>query len=157
MHLRPTLLSVALLMAAMPTFAGTPYTQASSEKARVATAPMAWTTHALGVEGSEAVVAGFINPRGQRTIFWFQYGLTKSYGSMAPEDAFEEEFFGHQSREVEEGLDCLQPKTTYHFRIVARNRSGKTFGGDRTFTTTRLHNSIPFLYEGCPKMDWPNR
>jgi hypothetical protein len=67
------------------------------------------------------------------------------------------EFSGNQTRQAEVGLTCLQPKTTYHFRIVARNGSGKTFGGDQTFTTTRLHGSIPSLYEGCPKKDWPDR
>lgn len=48
-------------------------------------------------------------------------------------------------------------QTTYHFRIVAKNRSGKTFGGDQTFTTTRLHSSIPSLYGDCPKEDWPEK
>jgi hypothetical protein len=131
--------------------------QASSGKDTISPSPTARTIKAYSVEGSEAVIAGFINPRGQRTTFWFQYGPTKSYGSIVPKGPLEEEFFGNRRREVEAGLDCLQPKTTYHFRIIAKNRSGKTWGGDRTFTTTRLHNSVPFLYEGCPKKDWPGR
>jgi hypothetical protein len=149
------LLSVILLAAAVPAVAAAGR-QAGSGEVSMAPPPKAWTTNAYGVEGSEAVIAGFINPRGQRTIFWFQYGPTKSYGKIAPE-ALEDEFFGNQRREVEAGLDCLQPKTTYHFRIVAKNRSGKAFGSDRTFTTTRLHSSIPSLYGECPKKDWPGR
>ncbi len=29
----------------------------------------------------------------------------------------------------------LKPGTTYHYRLVAQNSSGKAFGGDKTFST----------------------
>jgi hypothetical protein len=131
-------------------------TSARSGEASIASPPKVQTANAYGVQGSEAVIAGFVNARGPRTIFWFQYGPTKSYGMIAPETT-EDELYGNERREVEEGLDCLQPKTTYHFRIVARNRYGKAFGRDRTFTTTRLHKRIPIVYAECPKADWPGR
>lgn len=97
--------------------------------------PKARTTEAYGVDGASAVLAGVINPRGQPTVYWFQWGLTKSYGNISPEWS-EEAWYGNEPREVEEALLDLRRNTTYHYRIVARNRSGKTFGGDRTFRTT---------------------
>jgi len=97
--------------------------------------PRVRTTEAIGVHGSEAVVTGVINPRGQVTHYRFQYGRTKSYGMVT--DVSEEVVTGHEERKVADALFYLTPKTTYHFRIIAFNRRGPVHGQDRTFTTTR--------------------
>jgi len=60
---------------------------------------------------------------------WFQYGFTGSYGYETT----------HQSK-YGTGLFCnnianLMPNTTYHYRAVARNSGGTSYGQDQTFTT----------------------
>jgi phosphodiesterase/alkaline phosphatase D-like protein len=97
--------------------------------------PGARTTAAIGIHGDEAVVTGIVDPRGQATRYRFQYGRTESYGQVT--DASEELVVGHGDRKVAAALFRLEPKTTYHFRIVAFNRLGSVFGQDRTFRTTR--------------------
>ncbi|MBI5139005.1 hypothetical protein HZA26_00105 [Candidatus Nomurabacteria bacterium] len=60
---------------------------------------------------------------------WFQYGKTTSYGYET----------SHQSK-YGTGLFCttiynLEPATTYHYRAVAKNSAGTSYGEDKTFTT----------------------
>lgn len=60
---------------------------------------------------------------------WFQYGLSSSYGYET----------SHQSK-YGTGLFCstiynLDPSTTYHYRAVAKNSAGVSYGEDKTFTT----------------------
>jgi hypothetical protein len=83
------------------------------------------------------VLTGVINARDQTTHFKFQYGLTESYGMEADAELNEELVTGRRNNKVAEGLCCLRPRTTYHFRIVAFNRHGVARGHDRTFTTLR--------------------
>jgi hypothetical protein len=65
------------------------------------------------------------------TTFHFQYGTTTSYGlTTAPQTQT-----GDTSRPVSAHIISLTAHTTYHFRIVASNTAGTTFGSDRTFTT----------------------
>src|SRR6202007_1497481 len=43
--------------------------------------PTATTTSASNVSGGNATLEGTINPNGDSTSNWFEYGLTTSYGS----------------------------------------------------------------------------
>jgi hypothetical protein len=97
--------------------------------------PKVRTTAAIGVAGTEAVVRGVIDARDQPTRFKFEYGPTRSYGMTT--EASEEVLTGHVNTAVAEALAGLNPRTIYHYRIVAFNRSGSVRGKDRTFTTTR--------------------
>ena len=65
-------------------------------------------------------------------MVYFQYGLTTSYGSTTPMQT--------QNGNTAAGLSApilagLLANRTYHFRIVAHNNGGTSFGPDRTFTT----------------------
>jgi hypothetical protein len=42
---------------------------------------------------------------------------------------------GNTTQSVAVNISSLAANTTYHFRIVATNSSGTTYGADRTFTT----------------------
>ena len=96
--------------------------------------PLATTSRAYEIRPRSAILLGHVNAHGQRTAVRFQYGRTTSYGHISPRYV-EEVVIGSRNEEVEETILCLRPKTTYHFRIVARNRSGTVFGRDRKFTT----------------------
>jgi hypothetical protein len=97
--------------------------------------PYARTAFAYGIVKTEAVLIGYVNARGSSTTAQFQVGRTKSYGRWFPPGPPEEFYSGHHSSEVEQGVGRLRPGTTYHFRLVATNEGGKTYGKDKTFRT----------------------
>jgi hypothetical protein len=78
---------------------------------------------------------GFVKTHGIATRVQFQFGLTKAYGSIA--DDFEHPYgWNNGPKATAEGLaERLHPETTYHYRLVAWNEFGKSFGQDRTFHT----------------------
>jgi hypothetical protein len=68
-----------------------------------------------------------LNPNGASTTYRFQYGTSTAYGL---------ETFGNSipaggvPRPVEFRINSLAPHLTYHFRVVASNRAGTTYGPD---------------------------
>jgi hypothetical protein len=98
------------------------------------TKPTVTTGGAAQVTQSSATLTGKVNPNGAQTTYFFQYGLTKAYGtSTGPTDAGS----GTNARTAAANLTGLAPFAKYHYRLVAENAKGKTFGGDRTFTTKK--------------------
>ncbi len=63
---------------------------------------------------------------------WFEYGETTSYGYSTEIQNVSE------SGEISVEISGLTPGTTYHFRAVAENSKGRTYGYDRTFETTAV-------------------
>lgn len=96
------------------------------------TAPTVATNTASGVTQTEATLNAAINPNGKSTIAYFQYGTTTSYGSAT---ANQDIGAGSISTLVQRVVSGLQWGGTYHFRAVARNSEGTTYGGDVVFTT----------------------
>ncbi len=93
--------------------------------------PGATTNPATNVASFSATLNGSVNARGSTTTVNFEYGLTTSYGSTT----VMETKTGHTPRAISANITGLLPSHLYHFRIVAHNIHGTTFGGDRTFTT----------------------
>jgi hypothetical protein len=72
-----------------------------------------------------------VDPHGLTTSVHFQYGTTISYGlTTAPQS-----HSGNAYLNVSANISGLLASHVYHFRIVATNSAGTTFGADRTFTT----------------------
>jgi streptogramin lyase len=93
------------------------------------------TTGLTGPPGQSSVeVAGTVDTIGTTTSYVVQYGTTTSYGSSTASRDLPAD--GSPSR-VNVQLAGLQPGTLYHYRLVAANKQGTTFGDDRTFTTAR--------------------
>ncbi len=113
-------------------------------KAPKSKAPHASTGSARHVSGSSAELTGNVNPRGQETSYYFQYGPTTAYGIQTPTAAAGGGTGGVKVNQVVSGL---QVGATYHYRLVAVNAAAETTDGrDRTFTTrtaTHGHGSIP--------------
>ena len=87
--------------------------------------------------------SGSVDPEGQPTTAYFQYGLDKRYsqvGTSGPN-------YTSRTPAVQVGSDVathgvgpvtvtrLVPNTPYHVRLVATNGAGTAFGQDVTFTT----------------------
>ncbi len=95
-------------------------------------APVATTGAASGVGETEATLQGSVNPSGEATTYFFEYGTTESYGASTSEESAGE---GSVAKSVSSAVGALAPGTTYHYRLVAKNPVEKVFGADRTFTT----------------------
>jgi phosphodiesterase/alkaline phosphatase D-like protein len=100
--------------------------------ALAASAPSSTTGGTSAVTATSATLAGTVNPQGQATSYYFEYGVDTSYGAQtATGDAGS----GTNNVSVSALIGSLQPGTTYHYRLVATNASGPTLGADKTFTT----------------------
>jgi subtilisin family serine protease len=96
------------------------------------TAPVVTTGSAYWTYQTQALVAGTLNPRNDAAAYWFEYGPTAAYGGetdVLPLDG------GVKAAPVYGNLPGLSPHTTYHFRLVAENSFGTSYGPDRAFTT----------------------
>ena len=78
------------------------------------------------------IVNGTVNPQGQDTTAWFEYGVTASYGSQSP---IQNMGSGTTIAPVTATLAGLLSYTTYHYRLVSMNADGTSNGSDLTFTT----------------------
>ncbi len=96
--------------------------------------PTGTTEAATGVTETGATLRGTINPNGQPTSDYFNYGTTASYGSKTTELSVGSDSVNHALSAAVAGLAA---GTTYHFQIVANYASGAStvLGGDRTFIT----------------------
>jgi hypothetical protein len=93
--------------------------------------PLVVTGSASSVEQNTATVTGTVDPEGSRTTYEFQLGVDTSYGV----EIFGAAGSGTQPEPVTLTLNNLQPATTYHYRLLATNAGGTTYGADQTFTT----------------------
>ncbi len=100
------------------------------------------TAPATDIMDTSATLNGEIANAGIATFYWFEYGRTESFGSQtAP---FELELLsGGTPSPVSTGISNLTPATTYYFRLVALNMSGRTNGNTLSFTTNALGGNLP--------------
>lgn len=88
----------------------------------------------IGTHG--ATFNGNVNPSGLDTKYYFEYGETSSYGvKKSPVYA------GKGTDPASVSLDMpnsFNPGKLYHYRIVASNTMGVSYGEDKTFTTEKL-------------------
>ncbi|HYB25793.1 MAG TPA: hypothetical protein VEF89_04195 [Solirubrobacteraceae bacterium] len=107
--------------------------------APAASEPVVATGTATAITATSATLNGTVNPEGQATSYFFQYGTTTSYGS---ETATAAAGSGTASVNVSVPIASLAPQTTYHYRLVATNASGTTLGADVSFTTPRRPSPV---------------
>jgi hypothetical protein len=99
------------------------------------TAPLVSTGAASVPTRSSANVTGTVNPETLETSYSYQYGLNAEYGASAPAYPGIEAGSGGSDVSAPFTLSPLTPGTTYHYRLVARNAEGTSYGQDETFTT----------------------
>jgi hypothetical protein len=92
-------------------------------------------TYVQRVTATGAYLLGGVYPNGEATQYYWQYGPTKAYG----EQTHPVNIPGGTSAVAAPGhLISLKPGKTYHFRLVADNASGTSYGYDYTATSTRV-------------------
>ncbi len=120
---------------------------ALASTATAASRPTATTNGARDVSYASATLTGSVNPNAGNTSYYFQYGLTRSYGGQT---AIADAGAGTQTVHVSLPIGGLQPLTVYHYRLVAVNGSGASIGGDRTLLTTKVPLSLAILASPNP-------
>jgi hypothetical protein len=77
-----------------------------------------------------ATLHGQVHPGGRETKWFFEYGPTVAYGSKTADHKIGEKA---GTTPVSATLSGLEPGTTYHFRLYAKNKEGTTRSADQTF------------------------
>ena len=94
--------------------------------------PTATTGATVAIGHTGATIRGKVNPKGSKTTYYFEFGLTAAYGKQTVSKTLAA---GNRARSVSSALTGLQPGQTYHYRLVATNTNGVGLGNDRTFNT----------------------
>jgi hypothetical protein len=97
--------------------------------------PLISSVFALDRKPTSVSLTGRINPSSEQTTYWFEWGPTPSYGNVVPAAKNGNAGSGDAFAFVSRGISGLQPETTYHFRLIAENATGRTESLPRTFTT----------------------
>jgi hypothetical protein len=119
-------LAAALLLAGLVLLPG------GSGVAAVLAAPTAITGPVSAVGPTSATAGGTVNPRGQATSWYFEYGTSTSYGKRTSSRSAGS---GGTNVQVSRTLAGLSPGTTYHYRLVATSGDGTGRGRDGVFAT----------------------
>jgi streptogramin lyase len=113
--------------------------------------PLATTEAASTVKSTEATLNGTVNPESLETKYYFEYGLTKSYGTKTAEASA-----GSGTSNVKESktITGLEAGKAYYFRIVATNATGTTDGEGLTFGAPG-NTAVPTLSPTTPDQNVP--
>ncbi|HUY72848.1 MAG TPA: hypothetical protein VMV08_11450 [Gaiellaceae bacterium] len=94
-------------------------------------APAATTSAASSVGSTGVTLNGAVDPNGQATTWYFEYGKTTTYGTKT---AVQSAGNGTGSTNVSAVVSKITTGQGYHFRLVASSSAGTTQGADMTFT-----------------------
>ncbi len=93
--------------------------------------PRAVTGPAFSVSDPAERVTGTVHPGHQRTRWFFEW--SRNRGNLHNRSAHA--FTGPTTAHVSVTISNLSSRTTYYYRLVARNPNGTSFGAIRSFTT----------------------
>ena len=97
--------------------------------------PIVESTTASAIEPTAATLSSTIDPGGAPLTYRFEYGLSPEYGTRTFPSGPVQPPGQEGSVTGSVRIGGLTPGVTYHFRVLATNFSGTTFGPDEEFTT----------------------
>lgn len=111
--------------------------------------PIVAATGASSIGRTTATLSALIQPGFSPTTYRFEYGTTSAYGvatsisgSLPPDNS---------AHAVNAVISTLQPETTYHYRVIATNAVGTTYGPDQTFATEPSTTTAVMPRKPCKK------
>jgi hypothetical protein len=113
--------------------------------------PEVSTGQTSAVSQNVATISGTIDARGIPTTYEFDVGTDTSYGPRVFGDAGD----STEPQPFTLSLQGLQPGTTYHYRLVAGNTYGTSYGADGAFTTPGFSTSVIALPATQPLVATP--
>jgi hypothetical protein len=116
-------------------------------------APSKSSGYAQSASAVTATLAGGVYPNSLDTSYYWQYGTTTSYDGQSTPTGIGS---GRAPVLTTTTLTGLSPSTTYHYRLVAQNSAGTSYGYDYTFTTASAGsippgNTAPPAVSGTPQ------
>ena len=106
--------------------------------------PSVATLAASNIGNTSAQFNATINPNGLSTTYYFDYGISTSYGSKS---TVKNAGSGSSALIVNETISNLSSSTKYYYRIVAQNSNGTTYGSQSSFNTLQLAlNQKPLVF-----------
>ena len=93
------------------------------------------TGGATEITRSKATLHGLLEPNGLDAHYYFEWGTDESYGNVTPTLPGTDAGAGGGSASAATAVEGLTFATTYHYRLVASNEDGTTYGDDRAFET----------------------
>lgn len=106
-----------------------------------ATGPVVETDQASGISKNGATLNGAVTPKGEPvTDCHFDYGPDTNYGSSVL--CAEAVGAGSAPVPVTASLIRISPATTVHYRLVASNGNGASYGDDHNFTTNTAQSPL---------------
>ena len=96
-------------------------------------APSVSTGTASSIAPTTAKLNGKVTPNGLSTNWYFDYGTSTSYGTRT---ATKSAGSGSSAQSESASLTKLKVATVYHYRLVASNSAGTTYGADHSFSTS---------------------
>ena len=97
-------------------------------------------TYHKAVTATSATLVGGVYPNSLDTTYYWQYGPTTSYGQQtSPVDVGS----GQAPAVTNDTIPGLTPNTVYHYRMVAHNSQGTTYGYDYSLTTSASTSTPP--------------
>lgn len=97
-------------------------------------------TYTPTVSAQSAQLQGGVYPNGEETEYFWEYGTTTGYGQQTP---MTDLGFGTDPVPVTDSLTGLSAGMTYHYRLVAQNVLGTSYGYDYTLTTPATAATSP--------------
>jgi uncharacterized repeat protein (TIGR01451 family) len=94
--------------------------------------PLVTTGAASAIAQTTATLRGTVNPAGQATTVYVDLGTTTAYGTRSAGLSLPAQVGNYA---VTSTWSNLQPGTTYHYRFLATNADGTSYGADQAFTT----------------------
>ena len=93
------------------------------------------TDPATAVTKESADLNASFEGEGLETHYYFEWGLDTEYGNIAPGSPANAGSGSGIQHVAPIGISGLKGNTTYHYRVVASNEHGVTFGPDQTLVT----------------------
>jgi hypothetical protein len=87
---------------------------------------------------------GSVNPNGAETTYFFEFGITEAYGQSFPSTEAGVGS-GVAPVSVSQLVKGLPPGVPYHYRLVAHNAGGTSFGEDEFFITPETAAAPPVV------------
>lgn len=88
------------------------------------------------LEPTGAALTGTLSPNGVDAHYYFEWGLSSSYGHSSPLPPGTDAGAGAGGVAASSEVGGLKPNTTYRYRLVATNSFGTNYGADRSFRTS---------------------
>ena len=103
--------------------------------------PIATTGRLAGLAARSVKLTGSVNPRRQRTRYYFQYGA----GTRLTRRTADRRLAPGTATVVVSATISLAPNRKYSYRLVASNAAGTTRGNVRTFRSPRAPAALTFV------------